>query len=160
MKRSIIVLSGILFSLLAITSCSSEVTEETESTTNEAGIMASEEVVAVEESPEEVVGSTPQIEFDTMRVNFGTIKQGEKFEHDFHFSNTGDAPLMITNARGSCGCTVPEYPREPIAPGASGVIHVVFNSSGKSGTQHKTVTLQTNASTQGVVLHVDGFVEK
>ncbi|AFC22910.1 DUF1573 domain-containing protein [Saprospira grandis] len=78
--------------------------------------------------------------------DFGTIKQGEKVTHTFKFTNDGDKPLTITNAKGSCGCTVPQYPKEPIAPGESGEIEVEFNSAGKKGAQTKFVTLTANTN--------------
>ncbi|WCL81604.1 DUF1573 domain-containing protein [Saprospira sp. CCB-QB6] len=76
--------------------------------------------------------------------DFGTIKEGEKVKHTFKFTNEGEKPLTITNAKGSCGCTVPSYPKEPIAPGESGEIEVEFNSANKKGAQTKFVTLSAN----------------
>lgn len=101
----------------------------------------------------------PIIKFDTLEAHFGEITQGDVFEYDFIFKNTGSAPLVITNAKGSCGCTVPVWPREPIAPGQKGKIAVKFNSAGKMGTQNKTVTLSTNASPKPVTLFVKGVVK-
>ena len=98
--------------------------------------------------------------FNEEEFNFGNIKQGESIMHDFEFTNTGKAPLIITNASGSCGCTVPEWPKEPIAPGAKGVIKVTFNSAGKQGVQDKTVTLQSNALQNPMVLHLKGNVDR
>ena len=78
--------------------------------------------------------------------DFGNIVQGDKVEHTFYFSNTGNEPLIITNVQVSCGCTTPKgWPRDPIPPGASGEITVSFNSAGKMGVQNKPVTLVTNA---------------
>jgi hypothetical protein len=82
--------------------------------------------------------------FDKSEHDFGKLKQGESAEYKFKFTNTGKEPLIIENAQGSCGCTVPNYPKEPIAPGASGTIDVRFNSAGKNGAQQKTVTLTAN----------------
>lgn len=78
--------------------------------------------------------------------SFGTIREGETVEHSFRFTNSGKAPLLITGASASCGCTVPDYPREPVAPGASGNLRVSFNSKGKPGHQEKTVTVSTNTA--------------
>ena len=72
--------------------------------------------------------SDAKMEFDAKDWNFGEIMQGESVEHAFTFTNTGSEPLIISNAKGSCGCTVPVWPREPVAPGESGVIDVKFNS--------------------------------
>jgi hypothetical protein len=106
----------------------------------------------------ESVQQGPKIVFEEKEFNFGSIKQGDKVEHTFQFKNEGDAPLKINHAKGSCGCTVPKWPQEPILPGQSGEIHVVFNSAGKSGRQTKSVTLQTNVGETPVVLYIKGEV--
>lgn len=98
--------------------------------------------------------------FTEEEFNFGTIMQGDQVKHDFEFTNTGKEPLIISNAAGSCGCTVPEWPKEPIASGAKAVIKVTFNSAGKQGVQDKTVTLQSNAAQNPLVLHLKGNVDK
>ena len=78
--------------------------------------------------------------------DFGNIIQGDKVEHTFYFTNTGNEPLIISNVQVTCGCTTPKgWPRDPIPPGAQGEITVSFNSSGKMGMQNKPVTLITNA---------------
>ena len=78
--------------------------------------------------------------------DFGNIFQGDKVEHTFYFTNTGNEPLIITNVQVSCGCTTPKgWPRDPIPPGARGEITVSFNSSEKMGMQNKPVTLVSNA---------------
>ena len=78
--------------------------------------------------------------------DFGNIVQGDKVEHTFYFTNTGNEPLIITNVQVSCGCTTPKgWPRDPIPPGAQGEITVSFSSAGKMGKQNKPVTLVTNA---------------
>jgi hypothetical protein len=69
------------------------------------------------------------ITFEDTSFNFGNIKQGDKVKHTFKFTNSGKNPLLIVNSFGTCGCTVPDYPKNPIKPGESGVINVVFNSS-------------------------------
>lgn len=87
---------------------------------------------------------TTQIEFTQEVYDFGTITQGDKVQHFFTFKNTGENDLIITRALGSCGCTVPEFPKEPIAPGKTGKMKVTFNSAGKSGQVQKTVTVYAN----------------
>jgi hypothetical protein len=104
--------------------------------------------------------SQAAFKFNEEEFNFGTILQGAKVQHDFEFTNTGKDPLIISNAAGSCGCTVPEWPKEPIASGAKGVIKVTFDSAGKQGVQDKTVTLQSNAKQNPLVLHLKGNVDK
>ena len=99
-----------------------------------------------------------QMEFEEVEWNFGEITQGESVKYAFKFTNTGSDPLIITSAKGSCGCTVPEWPREPVAPGENGVIDVKFNSKGKKGKQNKRVTLITNMVPSQKILTVKGQV--
>ncbi|MAZ55910.1 MAG: hypothetical protein CMP54_02825 [Flavobacteriales bacterium] len=91
--------------------------------------------------------------------NFGTIQQGDSPEFSFTFKNTGNEPMIISNAKGSCGCTVPQWPKEPIAPGATGEINVKFSSKGKKGSQNKTVTLTANTTPPNTKLRVTGQIE-
>jgi hypothetical protein len=100
----------------------------------------------------------PVMTFEVLEYNYGTIKQGESVTHEFKFKNTGREPLIINNAVGSCGCTVPDYPKEPIKPNGTGTIKVTFNSAGKMGAQDKTVTL-TYDTDKTIVLHIKGNVE-
>jgi len=87
----------------------------------------------------------PEITFETTTYDFGDIKQGDVVEHIFTFENTGNQPLIISNATTTCGCTASEYKRgEPIAPGASSQIKVKFNSRGKMGAINKVVTIKSN----------------
>jgi hypothetical protein len=100
----------------------------------------------------------PVMTMDVLEYNFGTIKQGDIVTREYKFKNTGKEPLIINNAVGSCGCTVPDYPKEPIKPNGTGVIKVTFNSAGKMGQQDKTVTL-TYDTDKTIVLHLKGTVE-
>ncbi len=102
----------------------------------------------------------PSFKFNEEQFDFGTIMQGEKVTHAFEFTNSGKEPLVISNASGSCGCTVPEWPKEPIMGGAKAVIKVTFNSEGKQGVQDKTITLQSNARQNPMVIHLKGNVDK
>jgi hypothetical protein len=95
---------------------------------------------------EQDMATAPVMSFVDTMYDFGQMHEGEKAQYDFTFTNNGKRPLLITNANGSCGCTVPDFPHEPIAPGASASIHVMFNSAGKVGAQLKTVALTTNSS--------------
>ena len=101
----------------------------------------------------------PVMKFDKEEHNFGTIKQGDKVEYAFEFVNTGKEPLIISEAHGSCGCTVPEWPKQPLKKGEKGTIKVTFNSAGKQGIQDKTVTITSNAADSPKVLHIKGTVE-
>lgn len=102
--------------------------------------------------------TNPKMDFESTEWDFGEIDQGDAVEYAFKFKNSGTDPLIITNAKGSCGCTVPEWPREPVAPGETGVIDVKFNSKGKKGKQNKRVTLTTNMVPSQQVLIVKGQV--
>ena len=103
--------------------------------------------------------NAPELKLEVEEYNFGTIKQGENVTYDFKFVNAGKEPLIITAANGTCGCTVPSYPKEPIAKNGKGVIHVEFNSTGKMGMQDKTVTLTSNSKGGPKILHLKGNVE-
>ena len=91
--------------------------------------------------------------------DFGTIKQGDSPEFTFTFINDGSEPMIISNAKGSCGCTVPSWPKEPIPPKGTGEINVKFNSKNKKGTQNKTVTLTANTTPPNTKLRVTGNIE-
>ena len=108
----------------------------------------------------EAAGPTAKIEFTETEYDFGTIKDGEIVTHTFRFRNTGDVPLVIQNASASCGCTVPEKPEAPIAPGQTGEIKVRFDSSNKLGSTNKTVTVTANTDPAISFLMLKGVVEK
>jgi hypothetical protein len=108
----------------------------------------------------EMIKDSTRVAFAETEFAFDTINQGDKVEHVFAFTNTGDKDLIIANAFGSCGCTVPEYPKEPIAPGKSGEVKVTFNSAGKEGSQKKTITMVMNTSKRNEVVYMSGFVAK
>lgn len=91
-------------------------------------------------------GSAPEITFAEEKHDFGKVMQGEVVSYSFAFRNTGGSDLVISTAQGSCGCTVPNWPKEPIKPGGVGKIDVKYDSHGKSGLETKTVTLTTNCN--------------
>ncbi len=105
-------------------------------------------------------GPITTIKFDENVYDFGTVPSGEKVKHVFKFTNTGNEPLVIENAKGSCGCTVADWPREPIPPGKGGEITVVFDSKGKSGKVTKRVTITANTDPKNTFLTITGIVEK
>lgn len=102
----------------------------------------------------------PVISFEHGMYNFGKITQGEKVQYDFKFTNTGKSPLIINEATATCGCTIPEKPKDPIKPGESGVIKVVFNSTGKMGMQDKVVTITSNGNPSTTEVHLIGEVKE
>jgi hypothetical protein len=90
--------------------------------------------------------------------NFGQVTDGEKVEYSYRFRNTGKNPLIVASAIASCGCTVPEKPEEPIKPGETGFLKVVFNSKGRVGEVHKEITVTSNAYPKFPVLQLTGQV--
>jgi hypothetical protein len=100
----------------------------------------------------------PKMVFEEEVYDFGTISQGEKAAFSYNFTNEGTSELIITSAKGSCGCTVPSWPKEPIAPGASATIDVVFDSNGKKGVQNKKVTIVANTMPATNVVALKGEV--
>mgnify|MGYP006162269347 FL=1 len=100
----------------------------------------------------------PIVQFVKEEHNFGDITQGEVVSHNFVIKNSGKSDLIISSAKGSCGCTVPVWPKDPIKPGAEAEIKVTFNSKGRSGSQTKKVTVLTNAIPNTKVLTIRGNV--
>lgn len=98
------------------------------------------------------------IHFEETAFEFDDIIQGETVTHVFTFTNTGDEILVISNVKGSCGCTVPQWPREPIAPGETASLTVAFNSKGKEGMQSKRVTITANTDPAITLLGIKGRV--
>lgn len=85
--------------------------------------------------------------------DFGVINEGDKVEHIFKFKNLGKTDLLVVNAQASCGCTVPEWTKQPIKPGDFGEVKIIFNSTGKPGEQRKAVTLTTNTESGREVIN-------
>ncbi len=98
-----------------------------------------------------------KIEFKTMVIDYGTIQKGADGVRIFEFTNTGDAPLIISNAKSTCGCTVPNWPKDPIMPGKSGEIKVKYDTKRVSPIR-KTITITSNADTPTVALKIKGQV--
>lgn len=111
---------------------------------------------ATDAAPAAVEG--PVMTFESIEVNYGTIEQNSDPYRFFAFTNTGNEPLVIQHAKGSCGCTVPTYPKEPILPGETGEIKVRYDTK-RLGNFTKTVTLTTNEATPKHVLRIKGKVE-
>lgn len=103
-------------------------------------------VFAAKAQEEQPANNGPVIKFEKSSKDFGDISQGDKVEHVFKLENTGKAPLVISNVAATCGCTVPQWPKEPVAPGKTAEIKVSFNSAGKVGKQNSVVRIYSNAS--------------
>jgi hypothetical protein len=103
--------------------------------------------------------NSPVLKFDVTEHNFGNVIQGEKLTFTFKFVNIGKSDLLISQATGSCGCTVAEFPQEPINPGKDGVITVTLNTEGKKGPLDKIITIYANSFPSETVLHVKAMVE-
>jgi hypothetical protein len=126
---------------------------------NKTNSESSVDSTSTEQSVTDVSGSAV-ISFERSEYDFGTVNAGEKVSYDYKFTNTGKTPLIISQAVASCGCTVPEYPKEPISPGMSGVIKVVFDSAGKFGKQNKAITITSNAVPANSTLYLNGEVRE
>ena len=100
-----------------------------------------------------------KFKFKSETHDYGEVPEGPKAECDFEFKNVGKKPIVITEAHGSCGCTVPEWPKEPILPGKKGKIHVIYNTDHRPGPISKEVTINSNAVQQPMVLHIRGNVK-
>ncbi|MEO1260734.1 MAG: DUF1573 domain-containing protein [Bacteroidota bacterium] len=108
--------------------------------------------------PAPPTGPTTTVTFDEPVFEFGQITQGEKVQHIYRFTNTGTQPLVISNAKGSCGCTVPSWPKSPVAPGETAAIVAEFNSKGKMGKQTKTITITANTDPPQTMLKIKGEI--
>lgn len=161
MKKNLILAASFAVAILAAScdnkTASENVTEAEVNTEAAAPVVANPNVAGAEEAvaPE----NAPVISFAETTYDFGTIKQGDVVEHTFKFTNTGKSPLIIESATASCGCTVPESPKEPIAPGNSGEIKVQFNSTGKAGMQSPMVTVRANTVPNITQVNLKGTVE-
>jgi len=100
------------------------------------------------------------ISFEEDKYEFGIVKEGKVVEHVFKFTNTGTAPVILTQVSASCGCTTPEYTKDPILPGKAGEIKVSFDSKGQVGNQQKIVTVSSNAENSITTVEIKGIVEK
>ena len=144
MKKSILFVA--VLSVFAFTSCKDNATDK-----------VNEENVATAADRDAEAEKFPVITFEESVHDFGTIARGTRVEHTFKFKNTGDAPLMIVNAKSSCGCTVPDWTKEPIAPGDEGELLVKFDGSGQNQVS-KTITLTTNTEAGTENLTIRAFV--
>lgn len=145
MKKALLTLS--VFSILAFVSCKENASSKVNS-----------DNVAEAAQRDEAGKQVPVMSFEKEEHDFGTIEQGTPQETIFKFTNTGNAPLIITNATSSCGCTVPDPPKDPIAPpGETGELVVKFNGSGQNQVT-KTITVNANTEKGSELLRIKAFV--
>lgn len=102
-------------------------------------------------------GSEPQITFEKLEYDFGTVKKGAEMKYDFKFKNTGKAPLILNNVKAACGCTTPTWPKEPVAPDKENSIKVAYDSK-RVGSFSKSITITSNAKTPTIELIIKGTV--
>ncbi len=102
----------------------------------------------------------PAITFEESKYDFGSVAQGGMVDHTFKFKNTGTQPLIISNIGVSCGCTTPEYTKDPVLPGKTGTIAAHFNSAGKMGMQNKVLTIESNAAAGNATVSLVGEVKE
>ncbi|MDN3643653.1 DUF1573 domain-containing protein [Lutimonas halocynthiae] len=145
--KKVIVLSILSLSLMTI-SCNE----------NAAKKIKSENLELAKERDKEIKVGGAKVKFDKTEHDFGVINEGDVVETVFTFTNSGKAELIITSAKGSCGCTVPEWPKEPIMPGEEGQIRVKFNSDKKPNLQQKSITLVTNTEQGKEILKIKAQV--
>ncbi len=102
--------------------------------------------------------ASPVMTFTETEFDFGTVTEGDILKHSFSFTNTGNAPLLIVNAKGSCGCTVSEWPKEPIPPGVTKEMIVTFNTNGRTNIQNKQITITANTASGKEILKIKAMV--
>ena len=154
---------AVLVGLVLIVSCNKKTetkVEEASNQTSQPVISITNELTQPKDSTTQAEGNLPVMTFAETDYNFGEIEEGDVVTHDFQFTNTGTVPLIISNAVGSCGCTIPEYPKEPIAPGEKGVIKVKFNSKGFEGEKNKEVFVETNTAQKREIIKFKATVNK
>lgn len=143
---------------LLLNACKNNTTSSTSNTSVDPNLPTINNPATDADTPPPNADQLPIMTFENDTHHFGKIKEGEVVHYDFKFTNTGKTDLVISSARGSCGCTVPEYPKEPIAAGKSSVIKVEFDSKGKSGAQKKAVTLTYNGYPNKKVIYIESEV--
>lgn len=146
MKKTTIIFIA-MFSLLVV-SCKE----------NAASKIKSENLETAKERDAKISLGSAIIEFDKSVFDFGTITEGDIINGIFKITNAGKVDLLILSAKASCGCTVPQWPKEPIKPGETAELKFSFNSRGRVGNNNKSITLKTNTEKITEVLRVKGTV--
>ncbi len=145
-----------LVAVVVLSSCQNKSGKTEESVTESSEEVTTTEAPAAAPADD---SAQPKFQFEVSEYDFGTVKQGEIVEKVYKFKNIGEAPLLITNAKSTCGCTIPEFPKEAVPVGGEGEIHVKFNSSGKNGNQKKPITITANTDPATTTLYLTGVVD-
>lgn len=140
-----------IVAVIALAACNNE-QPKTDTVSNNGAINANV-------SPTTDASNAAVFTFEKESYDFGQITEGDQVSYDFLFKNTGTEPLIITGATATCGCTVPHYPQEPIAPNGEGKISVKFDSKGKGGMQNKVITITANTVPATTELHMIGDIK-
>lgn len=140
-----------LITIIAFSACNNEQSQTNGVTTSD----ASNSNVSAVSNP----SNGAAFKFEKESYDFGQITEGEKVSYEFAFTNSGKEPLIITGATATCGCTVPEFPNHPIAPGEGGIVSVTFDSSGKGGMQNKVIRVTANTNPAVTELHMIGDIK-
>ncbi len=156
MKRSFLW----LFIMVGLLACN----EPTTTSEKKVEEMKTEDVASIIRNPvsaSDIVDPdfVPKMTFEETTFDFGTVQAGDKVEYTFKFKNTGEVPLLINDARSTCGCTVPSFPKDYVKPGKSGEVKVVFDTKNLKGTQSKPITIVANTYPRDTELFIKGIVE-
>lgn len=146
-----------LITVIALASCNNDQSQTSTAAVEEP--VNNNGAIDANVSPSTDASNAAAFKFEKDSYDFGQISEGEKVSYEFAFTNTGEQPMIITGATATCGCTVPNYPKEPIAPNAQGKISVVFDSKGKPGMQNKIITITANTIPATTQLHLLGDVK-
>ena len=156
------IILSVLILVVGLAACqNNELGSKSEKTIQE--IQADGDVSSIIRSPvtasdQQDTVNVAQMSFESELYNFGEVLEGDVVKHTFKFTNTGKVPLIINGARSTCGCTVPDWPREPIPPGESGVIGVKFDTKNKKNNQNKPITITANTYPAQTKVYIEGFV--
>lgn len=142
-----LIFSIVALSLMSVTACNNKASDKVDESKKE-----------IAEKRDSKTQAYAVMEFEEKEHDFGTVEEGEVVEHTFEFTNTGDAPLIVSNASASCGCTVPTWTKEPIAPGDKGEMLVKFDTRGKPNQQMKAVRITANTQSGRETLRIKAFV--
>lgn len=150
MKFNYLIIAAFIF----LSSCNDQTNTETTIVSSEATTDSNSAAI----NTAKTIAAATTIQFSKTKHDFGTINEGVEVEHDFVFKNTGTQPLIISDAKASCGCTIPEWTKDPVMPGQEGKLKVKYNSEGRQGVIHKTVNVTANTEPAVTILDIDVVV--